>query len=83
MAYSFGQQPGSLEATFLAMRDQVGQKYGSVPIQEADDTFLMCLGTGVRVRVGERGGQTFNALSSARRRAISSVLRLTSSWELV
>lgn len=85
LAYSFGQEPGSLEAAILALSDEVGGEYGSIAIQETDDAFLVCLGTGVRSGREEkrREGETFNALSSARRAVAWSVLRLTSSWELV
>lgn len=83
VAHSHGQQPGSLEATLLALSDQVGGEYRPVAIQEADDALLVALETGVRRVEGGGGGQTLRAWSSARRAAVWSVLRLTSSWELV
>lgn len=44
VAYAFCQQPGSLKATFLALRDEVRGEYSTVAIQETDDAFLVSLG---------------------------------------
>lgn len=46
VTHAFGQQPGSLEATFLALSDEVWGEYSSVAIQETDDAFLVRLGEG-------------------------------------
>ena len=51
--HTLGQQPGSLEATFLALADEVWGEYSSVAIQETDDAFLVCLGERER-EVGRR-----------------------------